>query len=286
MMSDENTIEQLLKEEFGSLSAAQRKVAEYLLLHPEEGALLTAKQISQEAGVSETTVIRLAYALNFGNFSDMKKHMRDRMLKNSPSAITSAYTGQSGTDGGNELSQVLENDIAILQQTLRQMNTEDLWHAVDALIHADRVLVAGYRASYAAAYWFSFMLSMTRDHVQLCPSGGDDYAKLFHLTEKSVAVIISVPRYSKEILNLADLAKQQQVKLIAVTDRLLSPVGRISDLTLATEVNVDTGMTSMSSVISLLNLLIYGIKLKDEEKFQARQQRLEQLYIATNIFVE
>jgi DNA-binding MurR/RpiR family transcriptional regulator len=286
LKADHSTIEQLVKGEFEGLSAAQKKVAEYLLLHPDECALLTAKQISREASVSETTVIRLSYALGFSNFSEMQQRLRERMLRSSTANFTAPSTESSTSDETNEFAKVIENDIAILKQSLQQLNAAELWKAVDAFIQADQVMIAGYRASYAAAYWFSFMLSMTRDNVQLCPSGGDDYAKLFNLTPQSVAIVISVPRYSKEIVNLANRAKQQNVTLISVTDRLLSPVGRISDITLTTDVNVDTGMASMSSVISLLNLLIYGIKLKDRQRFQIRQQRLEQLYTASELFIE
>lgn len=284
MNAEQTSIEQLVKGEFNGLSASQKKVAEYLLLHPDECALLTAKQISREASVSETTVIRLSYALGFSNFSEMQQRLRDRMLKNN--SVVATAVESPVVDETNALAKVIENDIAILKQTLNQLNEGELWKAVDALIQADRVLVAGYRASYGAAYWFSFMLGMTRDNVQLCPSGGDDYVKLFNLGGPSVAVVISVPRYSREILNLANLAKEQNVTLIAVTDRLLSPVGRIADITLTTDVNVDSGMASISSVISLLNLLIYGIKTKDQPQFQSRQQRLEQLYSASNIFIE
>jgi DNA-binding MurR/RpiR family transcriptional regulator len=289
LTTGQTSIEQLVKGEFDGLSSAQKKVAEYLLLHPDEGALLTAKQISREAGVSETTVIRLSYALGFSNFSEMQQRMRERILKNKVPAYIppqEEIPALSALDESNALAQVIENDILILKQSLQQLNYAEIWKAVDAFIRADQVLIAGYRASYAAAYWFSFMLSTTRDHVQLCPSGGDDYAKLVNLTERSVVAVISFPRYSRELLNLAHQAKRQNVKLLSVTDRLLSPVGRISDITLATDVNVDTGMASMSSVISLLNLLIYGIKTKDREQFQARQQQLEQMYTASDIFVE
>ncbi|RKN82049.1 MurR/RpiR family transcriptional regulator [Paenibacillus ginsengarvi] len=280
------SIEQLVKGEFNGLSASQKKVAEYLLSHPDECALLTAKQISREAGVSETTVIRLSYALGFSNFSDMQKRLRERILKTNSAPQTLSLEASEVADEPMPLASLIENDIAILQVLLQQLNPADIWKAVDALIEADQVLVAGYRASYAAACWFSLSLGMTRGHVQLCQSAGDDYVKLAHLTERSVAVIISVPRYSREILNLANQAKEHNVKLIAVTDRLLSPVGRISDITLTTDVNIDSGMVSAASLISVLNLLVYGIKTKDSQRFQAKQQQLEQLYAASGIFIE
>ncbi|MDF2721190.1 MAG: RpiR-family transcriptional regulator [Paenibacillus sp.] len=286
MNAEPTSIEQLVKGEFNGLSASQKKVAEYLLSHPDECALLTAKQISREAGVSETTVIRLSYALGFSNFSEMQKRLRERMLKTSSAPQTLAVTASETADEPMTLANLIENDIAILKSLLQQLNPADVWKAVDALIEADQVLVAGYRASYAAACWFSLSLGMARGNVQLCQSAGDDYVKLAHLTERSVVVVISVPRYSREILNLASKAKEHNVRLIAVTDRLLSPVGRISDITLTTDVNIDSGMASASSLISVLNLLVYGIKTKDSQRFQAKQQQLEQLYTASDIFIE
>lgn len=286
MKSEPTTIELLVKGEFDGLSAAQKKVAEYLLLHPDECALWTAKQISREAGVSEATVIRLAYALGFGNFSDMQQHLRERMLRSSAAAWSEPSAADSAPDEANRLAGVIENDIAILKQLRQQLDMDDLWKAADLLVRADRVLVAGYRASHAAAYWFSLMLGMIRDDVRLCPSGGDEYAELFQLTEKSAAVVISFPRYSKEIVSLTHVAKRQNAKIIAVTDRLLSPVGRISDIALTTEVNADTGMISISSAISLLNVLLCGIKLKDPQQFQMRQQRLEQFYAVSEPYIE
>jgi DNA-binding MurR/RpiR family transcriptional regulator len=286
LKSEPTTIEQLVKGEFDGLSAAQKKVAEYLLLHPDECALWTAKQISREAGVSEATVIRLAYALGFGNFSDMQQRLRERMLRSSAAAWSVPSAANAAPDEGNRLAGVIENDIAILKQLQQQLDMEELWRAVDSLIRADRVLVAGYRASHATAYWFALMLEMARDNVLLCPSGGDEYAKLFQLTENSVAVVISFPRYSREIITLTQLAKRQNAKIIAVTDRLLSPVGRISDIALTTEVNAETSMISISSAISLLNLLLYGIQLKDQQQFQIRQQRLEQFYTVSEQYIE
>lgn len=285
MKSDPSSIQKAIREQFDTLSAAQQKVAEYLLRHSDECALLTAKQISREAGVSETTVIRLSYALGFGSFTEMQQRLRERMLSGIGAA--SLPTAEStANEEAKELVGVLEKDISILKQALSELNVEEFWKAVEALIKADRVVVAGYRISYSAAHWFSFTLGGARDNVQLCPSEGDDYAKLLQLTERSVAIVISVPRYAREIVKLAKLAKEQKATLIAVTDRQLSPVGRMSDIVLTTDVNVDTGLVSVSSVISLLHLLLYGIKMKDRQRFQSRQQRLEQLYAVSDVFTE
>ncbi|MCZ6992472.1 hypothetical protein OH407_24385, partial [Salmonella enterica] len=86
----------------------------------------------------------------------------------------------------NPFAKVVERDIAILRQTYNQLNMDDMWKAVDWLMEADAVLVVGYRASYAPAHWFSFILGEIRDNVNLCPSSGENLEKVLTLTEKSV----------------------------------------------------------------------------------------------------
>ena len=57
-----------IQERYDELSKAQKKVADYIAEHLEFAAMKTTVKISQAAGVSETTVIRLAYSLGYDSF--------------------------------------------------------------------------------------------------------------------------------------------------------------------------------------------------------------------------
>ncbi len=282
------TFENLIKEKFNSLSTGQKKVAEYLIEQLEEAAFSTAVQIGRRVDVSETTVIRLSYALGFNGFTEMQDRIQKQILKNNnqPYETNSKEFAATIDEKLTPFAKVIENDIKIMRQTLHELRVDDMWRVVDSLIKADQILVVGFRASYASAYWFSFMLSTLRENVDLCPPTGDVYEKLCNLTEKSVVFVISFPRYAKESMHIAECAKKQGITLLSVTDRMLSPVGRISDITLTTEENVESGSNSIAPVISLLDLIIMGMNLKDQERIQLRQQKLEQLYSSYDVFIE
>lgn len=284
----ELTFETLIKEKFSSLSAGQKKVAEYLIEQLEEAAFSTAGQIGRKVDVSETTVIRLSYALGFNGFSQMQEAIQKQIRKqhNLPNFADSFDQAVNVDDELSHFSNVVEKDISFMRQNLQQLNVNDLWKVVDTLIKADKILVVGYRLSYASAYWFSFMLSTLRENVELCPPNGDVFEKVCNLSEQSVVFVISFPRYAKEAIHIAESAKKQGTTLLSVTDRKLSPVGRISDLTMTTEENVEFGSNSIAPVISLLDLIILGMSLKDNERIQARQQKLERLYSSYDVFIE
>ncbi len=275
--------ESLIKEKFNSLSPGQKKVAEYLIQHMEEAAFSTVVQIGRKVDVSETTVIRFSYALGFSGFTEMQENIQRQILKNSqkPALATGLDTMKATDDERSLFTQSIEADIESMRETLRQLHVVDLWKIVDAIMQADRVLVVGSRASYAAGYWFSLMLSTLRDKVELYPPTGNIYEKMCNLTKKSVVLMISFPRYAKESVAIAKCVKQEGIPLIAVTDQILSPVGRLSDMVL-TAVDTDT----IISVIAVLEFIIKGINHKYSAQTHLRQQKLEQVYSNYEVFVE
>ena len=73
-------VEQLIREKISSLSAGQKKVAEYILQHLDSFSYSTLAKLSKEISVSETTIIRLAYSLGFESFSEMQRTVQNDIL--------------------------------------------------------------------------------------------------------------------------------------------------------------------------------------------------------------
>ncbi|MEH7334472.1 MurR/RpiR family transcriptional regulator [Neobacillus drentensis] len=278
------SFQQLVRNKFSDLSAGQKKVAKYLSENLNQAAFKTAFQIGRQAAVSETTVIRLSYALGFEGFSEMQTTIQQGLLQENQA--DSENSSRLPFRNSDPFKRVILNEIQLLKQLINRSNVEEIWKAVDTIIKADQVLIAGHMLSHAAAYWFSYMLSSIRDHVTLCSPTGEFLEKFSNLTKDSVVVVFSFPRYSNDTIKLAEYVAENDICLIAVTDRLLSPVGRIANIVLTTEENAQTGSNSIASVISLVDLIIEGIHEKDQERVQKHQQKLDKMYTSLNVFNE
>jgi DNA-binding MurR/RpiR family transcriptional regulator len=279
--------ETLIKEKYETLSPGQKKVAKHLIEKLDESAFDTATMIGRKVDVSETTVIRLSYALGFNGFSEMLHYIQQQIVNKSLHPFsTSSKIEKKEEEHTSLFTEILEKEILSQRQTNHQLNETELWKVVDVLIKADRIFILGMGASYAPAHWFSFQLHTLRDQVTLCPSTGEIYERLADLSDRSVLFIISFPRYSKETLHIAECAKKQGVPIICVTDRLLSPIGRIADYTLTTEEDSESAAHSITPAIILLDFIIAGMKVKNPEQIQVRQQKLEELYSNYGVFVE
>ncbi|PEL10497.1 MurR/RpiR family transcriptional regulator [Bacillus sp. AFS017336] len=276
----------LVKEKFSQLSPGQKKVATYMIENLEECAFKAAYQIGRKADVSETTVIRLSYALEFEGFSDMQLSVQNEFLHLNKADYMKEKEEIKDISGHHTYTKIIENEVNILRNLLQPSNIEEISKAVEAIISSDQVLIVGHRVSHIAAYWFANTLSSIRGNVMYCSPAGDFFEKFCNLTDKSVVIAFSFPRYAKETLTIAECTKENGVKLISVTDRLLSPIGRIADIILTTEENVESGSNSVASVISLLNLVIAGLYEKDKKRIQMYQQKLEKIYSTYEVFIE
>lgn len=283
---DKKTMSQLIKESYSSLSPGQRKAAEFIMEHADEAVLLTAFQVGKNAGVSETTVIRLAYALGFSGYSQMQDRIRKEWLAGKQMDYFEDDSSIENAAKENLFRRVIDQERKILRQLLDQVDEREIWKAIDALIRADRVYVGGFGSSFAAAYWFYYTLKQIRGNVYISSPNGFLSEDVCDLTDQSAVVIFSFPRYRKEALKLASFAERQDSGIIAITDRQLSPIGQLAAVTLTTDELIDSGHHSAASVISLLEVLIAGIDERDHERIAKRQQELEILYAEQERFFE
>jgi len=261
------SFQELIKHKFPDLSRGQKKVAEFLVNFTEKGSLYTAGQIGKEAGVSETTVIRLAYALGLNGFSDLQELMRKEWL--------------SSAESKEAASKPAAEEKKPFSEWLSPVDEKELSQAADALIKSDQVYIAGFRESHTAAYWLYYKMNQLRNHVLLSFPTGFLLETLCNLTSESAVVVFSLPRYTKEALEVAQQAKKQGAKVIAITDRRLSPVGQIADITLL------AGTTEhILSLLALSQIVISSMQKRDEKTAGKRQEHLEKLYAEQGIFLE
>ncbi|MFZ4453118.1 MurR/RpiR family transcriptional regulator [Salibacterium aidingense] len=270
---NELSFEELVKEKYDTLSPGKKRVAEYILKNLEKASYNTIIEIQNESNVSETTVIRLAYALGFSGFSDMQKTIQKQIINHNNYSWE-----QEVNNDNNPYSQIMEKDIQIIKQTLNTMDIENFETAVEQISQADKVLVVGYHTAYAAATWFSLTLGLLRENVKLIEYK-NEYEELLGITENTVVLAISFPRYRKNTFAFLEKTKEQGAFTISVTDSKLSPIGRLADITLLTNTNRDeSGYNSIAPVLSFLNLLIVGVRKKDDTTMNERLQKLEEFY--------
>lgn len=285
-MGSNGKFEELIKQRYHSLSSAQKKAADYLFKNMDKSAFQTAVQIGMEAGVSDSSVIRLSYALGYASFSDMQHAMQEQFLDALQDA-NDTNSVQPLPESDDPIKALIRNEIKNFTELDKQLKTEDINKAADALIEANQVLVMGYFNSFSPAYEFFLRLSMLRPNVHFYRNSETESQRLYTLSKKSVVVAFSFPRHIKDTLSYIRQAKKQDATVISVTDNDLSPYNHESDISFMIDINSDwrTGFLSLSPAFILVYLLMMAIREKGGDEAQQHIDNLMDHYIDQDIYV-
>lgn len=276
------TLEQLIYEKISYLSSGQRKVAEYILQNLDSFSYATLAKLSKEISVSETTIIRLAYALGFDSFSAMQQQIRAEILTTPKRNIDEALQSNSFYQS------VFSKEISSLEKWAAHVDEKLLDSTVARILNADKILVVGARSSFSAASWLGSCLNNLLANVFVIREFYDSRMDLItDITPESIVLCISFARYSKWTYLYSEIAKKHGAGIITITDSISSPLVDISDLTLLVDSNKDhMGLNSFVCLYCLFNALIAKISAETHEAIATRLKNYEKIYQDFDLFFE
>ena len=274
----------VLQQKNASLSKGQKRIASFILEQHEKAAFMTAAELGATCGVSESTVVRFAYALDMDGYPALQKSMQEMVL----SKLTSVERVQLAEEipSDDVLKTVLSNDINSLRQTLDMADPHTFALAADKIVSARRVGILGLRSAMPLAQFLSYYLDYIRGNVVNFSLGRDDLKEdMLRLEREDVIVCISFPRYSARTVEAVRLAKDRGAFLIALTDKLDSPIGNISDITILAKSDMASFADSLTAPLSVINALIAAVGQRSRPEFKHHLQELENMWDSDNVYL-
>lgn len=275
---------------YEELTNGQKAVAKFVLEQPKLLALHPAKKIGELTNTSETTVIRFCYSLGYSGYSALQNEIRESLLysdeREGPLKKYRDTTGELISES-NLIQRVMEQDMRFIQQALTSLNHELYTEAVDRILQAKKIVVVGFRSSYALANWTSFTLNLIRGDTFLYRGPIDDASGLISAMDKEWLVIaFSFPRYAAETISFVRAAKEKGAKVLGITDDELSPIGIDADLLFKVITPQPSTLNGMATIFSLLKALCTGVAAADwtkvQERVRAYDQTSFQFYLPAN----
>lgn len=261
------------------MSRNQRAIADYILQRPEDCAFLTARELGQRVGVSESTVVRFAAAVGFPGYPDMQRALQDSLKQR----LSTVERMQAGKEAVRELSDTLQavwrNDVANINRTFQNLPKEDFDRAVQMLAKARRTYVIGLRTSACVAVLLTTALHyLGKDAIRVELGIGDFLEQLDPAGPDDVVVGVSVPRYTRWTAEMLRHVRRRQVPTIVLTDSPLSPLALLADVTLPAATDFNAFIESFAAPISVVNALILGVALYDEAHTMRVLREREELW--------
>jgi DNA-binding MurR/RpiR family transcriptional regulator len=288
MYQTKSELLQAIQERFPQLGRGQKKIAQYVLAHMEEIAFLTAAQLGKRVGVSEATVVRFASLLGYDGFPDFQSHIQNMMRQDitTISRLEKRAERQVSQRSSSILQEILQADQTNLGLFAADTSEEDFSRAVELIVEARDVYICGLRSAYSLAFflWFSLRFFLHKIHL-VTPGIGDLPEQLLFASHKDVLIGISSKRYSKRTIETVRALKKRHVKVISISDNVLSPLTQLADVQFNVRTDVSSFIESQVVSMSLINALVTAVALKHKQETVEELSKLEEIFREFDTYV-
>ncbi|TCS66226.1 RpiR family transcriptional regulator [Primorskyibacter sedentarius] len=241
---------------YALLSAKLREAADYVVGNPFEVATRSLRQVSAVSGISPSTYSRLARALQFENYEDMRESARRLMGNQMPSFAEKA--GKLREDGCESL---FERHLEACEANCAQMRVDTdraaLASAVKALGQARRVTVFGALASAGITEYLCYLVNYFDSRWTLAGRQGSALGPLLSaLTAEDVLLVVTKTPYVRRAVIAAEMARNRGAQSIVLTDSHVCPALTFATHAFIVPTNSPNYFSSYVATLALLEAMI------------------------------
>lgn len=260
------------------LTTAEKKVADYVIIHQRDTQYMSISELADACGVAEATISRFAKRLGYKGYNAFKL-----AVANSTAGRTSSGNPLSGEVQAEDsvpdvCRKLFTADVDAMEQTLSLIRPEAVTAAGDLLAAADKVLCMGQGGSMViaqeAAHLFSTAFS---NFFSICDSHTQTIAAA-QLGQRDVILYFSYSGATRDLVEIASLAKRRQAKFILVTRFPKSPGAAMADVVLqcgSNESPIQQGSAAARiAMIFVLDILFSEVCRRDLEACRSRRQQV------------
>lgn len=268
---------------FDTMPRQLQRAARYVLDHPDEVALVSMREVARNAGVQPSTMTRLAKFLKLDGYEDIRSdHARAIRLR------AEGFAAQQERAHGDEglAPQMLQSLSLQIARLAEPASLARLEAATARLAQAQRIHVLGLRSCHLVAWHFHYVMTLLGKQTRHLdgPAGtlGDG---LMRVDEGDVLLAISVNPYARHTLELAELARQKGLGVVAITDSEVSPLTAIADETILCPTDSPTFFHTLAPALAVSEVLCGLLASHDRPAALAALQNADRHLSDLNTYV-
>ena len=249
-----------LSAQLDSLTAADRQIAQFIIDNPNEMLAMSSAALAEATGRSQSSVVKFSQKLGYGGYQQLK------LAVNKAKALEWQAPGGviHGTIDASDsymtiLQKLIGSKLLSMRETLAANNEHTIDRALDALVNARKVQLAGVGASSLVAKDFSYKLLKLGRTALIDSDSHIQISNASALNEADVLLALSHSGRSLEPLRIAEVAKKRGATVISMTGLHPNPLLDLADIhlfTVADEERVrSSAITSRDAQLMLMDML-------------------------------
>lgn len=246
----------MIKNIINYLPESEKKVAKYILKQPYSILNMTVAELAKKSDTSSSAVMRLCKSLNFKSYQELKI----RIISDIESNVDMGYVDIKKGDTIESVAKGIKNNsIKSFEETFDFFNYDILEKCVDIIRAADTVLMLGLGASFIAAKDAQQKFLRINKTCYALEDMHLNATIIANLSEKDVVIGISASGETQEVLKLIELANDNGINTIGITNYGKNTLSKISKLCLFTPSDIESPVRSAATSSRLAQLFIIDV---------------------------
>ncbi len=259
---------------------------------PHQTAVRSISELADSAGVSASTLTRLAKKLGYNGFGDFQRVFRRYVAQD-----RDFYSQRAGRllepNGAPQksvslITKVAEDETINIASMLKSLDVSDLDDAAKRLARARRVRAHGLRQYFSIACFISYALGMVRNDVAVLGESGHGVAHaLAQLAAGDVLIAFGSSPYTRATVDACRIAAAHGLYVITVTDSHASPLAAFANQSFITPTGGSFFSNSMAACLilaeGLLALVARRLGQDAVEALKRREVLIDQLGVALRL---
>ena len=244
-----------LADAYNDLTPQVRQAARHMLDRPEQVAVLSMRQLAEAAGVKPNTLVRLARAVGFDGYDDLRDPFRHEVTAPGTSFPDKArwlQTLAGAEHHGDLLADLASSNLGIVEQVFEDLDTVELQTVADTILAAPRTGVFGVGALLPLARHFCYVGSMAVPGLWALPTNeGLPIDDIGRMGAGDVLIAMTFAPYRTEIVEATRLARARDITVVTVTDSRTAPPALDADHVFTTPAETPLFFASVLGVVLL-----------------------------------
>lgn len=246
----------ILKEMFPELPPSEKKIAQYIIDHPQEAITLTAMELGKRSSTSGAAVIRLCKSLNLAGFQDLKLRIAGDLQKTEMDGFRDIEPNEPVE---SVIRKMTNNSIQTIKETAELLKVDELEKAVEAIRKASRIHFVGVGASSIIAQDAQQKFIRINKSAYAFTDMHLAATQVANTDENDVVVGISFSGETTEVAKVLELARKNQATTISLTKFGKHKVTEQADIKLYTSVTREPTFRSAATSSRIAQLQVIDI---------------------------
>jgi DNA-binding MurR/RpiR family transcriptional regulator len=266
------------------LTATEARIAHFIIAHLDQIPFESGSSLARKASVSEISVSRFLRRAGYRGIAGLKLELKLEAVNERH--LTDETRNPESPD---VYADVRANELRSIERLFVEFKNQPWRELVQTATEADDVFVTGFQALRGTAEDFSRRLALARDNVRFLSAYDDMLGAWLSLIGDSrpkpmVLILIDGVPYANDGLKVAQIAKENGIKVIVISDEFCDWAHEVADHSIFAASGSGLFIESTVALTLILNVLVDAVARANDVASALRLDRWQILMRRLNIF--